>query len=68
MGRRRITAPELVRQHDGAVALRTVRRWLAGTSAPGVEALPLLCATLAVTADWLTGITESGGPTSTPKG
>lgn len=64
MGKRHLTAPELVRQLDGAVALRTVRRWLAGTSAPGVEALPLLCRALGVSADWLTGITDSGGPTS----
>lgn len=58
-----ITGPALVAALDGAVSLRTVRRWLAGTSAPGVEALPLLCRALGVTADWLAGITDTGGPT-----
>lgn len=57
-----LTAPALVEALDGAVHLRTVRRWLAGTSAPGVEAVPLLCRVLGVTADWLTGITSVGGP------
>lgn len=34
---------------------RTLFRWTAGDAAPGVEAVPILCAALNVTADWLTG-------------
>lgn len=41
---------------ETGIAVRTIYRWRAGSTAPGVEALPLLCDALDVSADELLGL------------
>ena len=44
---------DIAEELGGAVSARSIYRWMAGRSAPGIEALPLLCPVLGVSADWL---------------
>lgn len=53
----RVSPIELSAAAGGAFSPRTIFRWRAGHTAPGVEAIPMLCEQLDVTADWLLGCT-----------
>lgn len=44
---------------DGAVTVRTIYRWLAGTAEPSIGALKLVAPALGVTADWLLAMTPT---------
>lgn len=61
MTERRMSAAELARIHGDTTA-RNVYRWRAADSEPPVSAIPRLCLALGVSADWLTGTTNRGGP------
>jgi transcriptional regulator with XRE-family HTH domain len=55
--------PEALEAATGkAFTARTVRRWIRGDTAPGVESLPILCPLLGVSADWLVGLTDDPTP------
>ena len=58
---RGLSSGELSRRTGGAFSPRTIFRWRAGDTAPGIEALPLLVNQLGVSADWLIGVSERGG-------
>ena len=46
----------------GAFSPRTIFRWRAGATAPGIEALPILADVLGVDIDWLLGGDDGGPP------
>jgi transcriptional regulator with XRE-family HTH domain len=55
--------PERLSEACGfAFGARAIFRWRRGERAPGVGALPLLCDELGVSADWLLGMSDIGGP------
>lgn len=68
MQARGLTTHELARRTGGAFSTRTVFRWRAGDTAPGIEALPILTEQLDVTADWLIGASQLGGPSTNDQG
>lgn len=57
----RLSPIELSAAAGGAFSPRTIFRWRAGHTAPGVEAIPMLCEQLSVSADWLLGCITEGG-------
>lgn len=64
MEARDVSVPQLV-ERSGAFSTRTVTRWRSGTTAPGVEALPLLSRTLRVPIGWLCGEGSNDVPNPT---
>ena len=57
-----MTTQQLARECDNAFTPRTIFRWKAGVTVPGIEALPILADALGVSADWLLGITDNATP------
>jgi len=61
----RVSPIELSAATGGAFSARTIFRWRAGHTAPGIEAIPILCEQLEVSADWLLGCIQCTHGTQT---